>query len=249
MALWAYALRTVAATKAGLVITGSAIDSLIEDCVNQASQIVEDAWGRHIVSRGSLTEYHPKETSALALQATVGRVFAYDLGGPFLGPPSSARTTIYMNEFPIVSVASVNEDTSRVYGAGSLLTVNTDYIVSNPTGKLVRVMGSLPASWSWSWRAVKVAYIAGYQNTSGSISGADAVPYAILRVFDELVAWMIDQRAPGPKRQVGMNSVSDGLGNRSFSGPAYITPGMQAALDSAGALPVSVRSVTGERDT
>lgn len=222
MSLSAYALRTVAATKTALAQPGSGDDGPIEDCINEASEMVEKAWGRHIVSRGTLTEYHPKDPARQCLDHQ-----------------------FYTNEWPIVSVASIYEDPNRTYGADTLLTVTTDYIVSAPVGKIIRVSSATPILWSSSWRAVKVAYIAGYQNTAGSIVGATAVPYSILRVFDELVAWLIRQRT---RHEVGIQTVSDALGNRTFTGPAYITPGMQAALDAAGALRASQRGATGERD-
>lgn len=223
MALSAYALRTVAATKNALgTIAGSAIDALIEECVNQASEMVERAWGRHIVSRGALTEYHAKDPGRYPLDHQ-----------------------LYLNEWPVVSVTSVHEDPNRAYGASTLLTVTTDYVVSKPAGKLLRVSNAVPIYWSNSWRAQKVIYVAGYEDTAGSPAAAAPVPYSILRVFDELVGWMIQQRQA---KELGLQSRSDAMGNRSFSGPAYITPGMQAALDAAGAMPASRRGVTGERD-
>jgi len=223
MALSDYALRTVAAIKTALGLTGTQVDTLVEECVNQASEMVEQAWGRHIVSRGALTEYHPRRG-----------------GGTFGGPE------LYVNEWPIVSVTSVHEDPNRDYDADTLLTVTDDYIASAPVGKIIRVSSALPIGWSCAWRAVKVIYVAGYQNTDADITGAAAVPAAILRVFDELVGWMIQQRTKG---QVGYQSVSDTFGSRTISGPAYITPGMQAALDAAGAVPVSRAGRTGERDS
>lgn len=246
MALWAYALRTVAQVKATawpLGATGS--DSIVEDCINEASEVVEKAWGRHIVSRGSLTEYHPRiDTTG------PGSLYVPEISGPYFPVsgtplPLSIGPELYLNEYPIVSVTTVHEDSARAYGADTLLTANTDYVVSKPTGKLVRVAGAAPSAWISSWRAVKVVYVAGYQNTAGNISGADAVPPTILRVFDELVGWMIRQRI---SKEVGLQSVSDALGNRSFSGPAYITPQMEALLMRSGAC-VNMRMRTGERDS
>jgi hypothetical protein len=42
--------------------------------------------------------------------------------------------------------------------------------------------------------------------------------------------------------------VSDATGNRTFSGPAYITPGMESALAAAGARS-RLEVKTGERDS
>lgn len=242
MALWDYALQTVAGLKASLGISGAGLDAIVEDVANEASQMVETAWGRHIVSRGSLTEYHPRDTSAFYQVQTLPTPYAYD---PY-SVMSAARPALYLNEWPIVSVASVNEDSSRVYAASSLLVVDTDYIVSKPHGKLIRVAGSLPKSWVWSWRASKVVYVGGYQNTAGSVTNADPVPFPIMRVFHELAKWMIDQRKPGG--MVGFSTVTDATGNRTSIGPAYITPGMAAALSAAGARS-RLETTTGERDS
>lgn len=248
MALWAYALRTVAQVKAmAWPVGASGADTIIEDCINEASAIVERAWGRHIVSRGSLTEYHP----GLEYVGAGGGVYVPPISGPIYpvsGTPlcPSIGPELYLNERPIVSVTTVHEDAARSYGASTLLVVDTDYVVSKPAGKLVRIAGtgSSPSAWASSWRAVKVVYVGGYQNTAGTITNAEAVPPEVLRVFDELVGWMIRQRAA---KEVGLTSISDAVGNRSFSGPAYITPQMRATLLEAGAS-LSLQSRTGERD-
>lgn len=247
MALWAYALRTVADVKAtAWVSAGAGADALIEACVNEASEMVEKAWGRHIVSRGPLTEDHP----GMLLGGASAGLYSPPISGPPIPVGYGALTPslgpeLYLNEWPIVSVTTVHEDPSRVYGAGALLAAGTDYLVSKPTGKLVRLSGGMPRAWASSWRAVRVVYLGGYQNTAGSVSGADPVPPVVLRVFDELVGWMIRQRTA---KEVGLSSVSDALGNRTFQGPAYITPQMQKALLEAGATPGAILGRTGERD-
>jgi len=220
VALWAYALSTVEQAKKALVLKDDRHDAVIEACVNEASQMVEDQWGRHIVSRGSLTEYHPRNGGGLG-------------------------AAIYVNEWPIISVTTIHEDSNRAYDATTLLTVDTDYIISKPIGEIVRVSSSLPLGWEAGWRAIKIVYLGGYQDVGGTISGAAALPHAVKRVFFELVAWMVRQRTGG---EVGMTQVQDGFGNRTFSGPAYITPAMAAALSAAGALAPSLAGRTGERD-
>jgi hypothetical protein len=243
MALWAYAFQTVAGLKTSLGITGTNLDAIIEDVINEASQMVEAAWGRDVVSRGAVTEYYPRDTSLYYQPLALPSPYAYDPNAV----TTRARAEIYLNEWPVVSVTSVNEDPAGAYAAGSLLVAGTDYNVSKPSGKLIRLAGpALPKSWLWSYRAVKVVYTAGYQNTAGNVPGTpDAVPFALMRVFHELAAWMIRQRKPGG--DVGMQSVSDATGSRTFSGPAYVTTGMQASLSAAGARSrLEVRA--GERD-
>lgn len=224
MALWAYAIASVGQAKSVLNIRDDKQDAVLEQCINEASQLVENAWGRHVVTRGSLTEYH-----------TTPYLCSADL---------RMAGVLHLNEWPIISVTTVHEDSSRVYATA--LVENTDYIVSKPEGKLVRVSGNLPIDWDYGWRAIKVVYIAGYQNAAGTQAGATAVPDAVRRVFYELLRWIFNQRT---MNQVGLTQAQDSLGNRTFSGPAYLTPLMQAALSAAGAVPVSLALRTGERDS
>src|SRR5574341_1623648 len=249
MALSAYALRTVAAQKTLWTLAGNGQDPLIEQCINDASAMVERAWGRDIVSRGALTEFYPKDTGS-AVFVSPAAILMTDPMLRFSGQGSGglAAANLYLNEWPIVSVTSVNEDSARVYGSGSLLVADTDYVIQKQSGKLVRVSGATPKPWLWSWRAIKVVYIAGYQNMSGTIVGADPVPFEILRVFDELVTWIYRQRGGfGGSREAGLVSMTDAMGNRTFTGPAYITSAMQGALDAAGALRPSLAQRCGER--
>jgi len=226
VALWAYALRTVVAAKAALNITGTNIDSVVEAAVNEASQLVEGAWGTEIVSRGSVTEYYT--------------FYARD--------PSCH--VLYPNQRPIVSITSINEDATRVFGGSTLLVVNTDYIVSQPAssadGKIIRVANSLPQAWTVGWRAVKVVGIFGFKDTAGVVSAAQDVHPVILDVFDDLTAWIIRHRTKG---EVGTDSSTDAMGTRTlWQGPPMVTEGMKTRLASIGALSPTLRGVYGERD-
>lgn len=223
MALWPYALATVGNAKAAFGINDDRRDGVIEAAINEASQLTEHAWGRHIVTRGELTEYH-----------------TYDC---LSGHALSGYGALYLNEWPIVSVTNVWEDSARVYTTP--LVVNTDYLISKPAGKLIRVSSSLPLVWQTGWRAIKVVYHGGYRNAEGSPAGATDIPPAIMRVFFELTRWILNQRA---KNEVGLTQVQDTFGNRTFSGPAYVTPSMQNALYAAGAVANTLAGRTGERD-
>ena len=223
MALWAYALSTVANAKAAFGINDDRRDGVIEAAINEASQLTEQAWGRHIVTRGELTEYHTYEC-------------LYRNGPSNIG-------TLYLNEWPIVSVTNVWEDSARVYTTP--LVVNTDYLISKPAGKLMRLSGSLPIEWQTGWRAIKVVYHGGYKNAEALPAGAENIPPAIMRVFFELTRWILNQRA---NNEVGLTQVQDSFGNRTFSGPAYITRSMQNALYAAGAVANTLAGRTGERD-
>lgn len=220
MALWDYAIFSTDEARRFLGVGGSAQDDKIDDCINEASYMIEDAWGRQLVSRGTLTEYHPRDSSI-----TLG-------------------CDLYTNEYPLVSV-------SAVYEAGTLLTVNTDYrVILSPVGLIRRLSSGFPVSWpqttsTSTYRHVEVRYVAGYRPWTNTPTTTPVLPEGVKRVGRELVAWIYRQR---DKREVGLSSVSDDLGNRTFSGPAYVTPGMLATLRAAGAC-FGPRLMSGERDS
>lgn len=227
MALWTYALVTLDRAKRALLVSGDQQDNLLEECITEASGMVEDAWGRQIVTRGTLTEFHPR----------------YGLG---LG------TDLYTNEYPIHSVTAIYEGGSGVSGTGTLLTVNTDYLlIKHPANVVRRIVSGLPVCWpynpsSTSYRHVEIQYQAGYRKHDASTAAELAlpeVPQPVVRVCLELTAWIYKQRTG---HEVGMQTVSDGLGNRTFSGPAYVMPAMRKALVENGAC-LGPRLLTGER--
>ena len=114
---------------------------LLNLLINRATAAIESWLDRLIVSRGTnLTEFH-----------TMGR----------LRRPVADLFTL---EWPIISVTSIHEDDSRAYAAADLLVANTDYIVNNLAGKIIRIAGSDQPSTTWgtSFREYQVIYDAGY---------------------------------------------------------------------------------------
>jgi hypothetical protein len=232
MALWPYSFFDAATAKAFLRAEGERDDSRIEDAVSGACRDIEAFWGRHIVSRGTLTEYHPR------------------YGASICGD-------LYLNEWPVGRVTSVTE-------AGTALTVSTDYrLVKAPASKLVRLSGGFPVAWplnfaTSTYRHVAVVYLAGYRplesqraTIDSSLVTADwetlqAIPEDVLDVARDLTAWIYGARKPGGA--IGVTQVSDGQGNRTFTGPPVLTAGMKAKLLSAGATAPNDRLLTGERD-
>jgi hypothetical protein len=108
-----------------------------ESILNRSSALVENFLGRHIITRGALTEYHSFH---------------------------DGDSDLYTRQWPIISVTSVHEDLNREYAAGDLLTVNTDYIIVTAAGKLQRIVSSTGGERSWllGFRAIKVIYEGGY---------------------------------------------------------------------------------------
>lgn len=132
MALAANALLSVAELKSFLFGSGATQDTALESAINRASDLIQSHLGRRLVTPASdYVEYHTLR---------------------------QASADLYLMDWPIKTITSVHEDSSRVYGASSLLTVDTDYIVSKPRGKLIRVSGSATQSWLTGFRAIKVTW-------------------------------------------------------------------------------------------
>lgn len=195
MALNTNALFTTDEAKRFLGVSGAAQDDKIEDCVNEASDLVEDAWGRVLVSPykkvdGSwttyFTEYHPTPEACIN------------------------GSDLYPNEYPLVEAVAV-------YEAGTLLVANTDYLViKHPVSLLRRISSGLPVSWpqntsTSTYRQIELRYIAGYRRHDDTDTTVPTLPEGVKRVGRELVAWIWRQR---DKREVGLSSISDSLGNQ-----------------------------------
>ncbi len=177
---------------------GDAKDEIMRSAINSASDRIENYLGRHIISRGSITEYHT---------FTSGNQ-DYDL---------------YTKQWPIISVTSVHEDTNRGYGADYLLTVNTDYIVIQPEGVLIRTNSSTSEQqlWSTGFRAIKVVYTAGYATR-------DDVPNGLKRICLNFAAEIYKEIT---RQNFGMSDISDSVGSYKRFGPAILTSGMEKELD------------------
>lgn len=144
-----YALASLAEMKRACGIDVNAVtfegsnflDNLY-DSLEFASDEIERFLERHLVTRGTLTEYHTSNTTH----------------------PSE----LYLRQRPITAVTSVTEG---YWSAGSFvtsatLTAGTDYIAENDAGRLVRISGSDLYAWSAGFERVKVVYSAGYANTA-----------------------------------------------------------------------------------
>jgi len=137
-----YALITDIELKRKLdVKSGTGADDAIKDICNGVSLQVETHLKRQIVKRTSdLVEFHTFR--------------AYD-------------TELLLIDWPVISITEIREDLFRSYAAaGTLLTVNTDYILQKKRARLLRVRGPSPWAWLRGFRAVRVTYQAGYADTA-----------------------------------------------------------------------------------
>ena len=208
-----YELVTLPAARQHLQVNDSKQDGLIQSLITQSSETLEDKLGREIITRGSvstpLVEYH-----------TVCRW----------------SEELFLRDWPIITVYEVAEDRDRSYGSETVLVESTDYIVSKPTGKLIRVNGSAPKAWLQGFRAIRVKYAGGYATVA-------TVPGWLANLCHEHVARMY--RAIERKEQ-GLSGVADEFGNLSRFGDEMLTAEMTDTLMSHAHYKLG--QPTGERD-
>jgi hypothetical protein len=175
-----------------LAITGSGEDLRLSTLNDIARSLIEDYLDRFLVSRGTITEFHSPDGS----------------------------NTIWLSQWPVISVSSVHEDTAREYGASTLLTADVDYIVSAPRGKLLRIASSQPSVWACGWRTVRVIYSGGYQSTA-------LVPAEFKHAALRTVALLWNEVR---REEIGYSSISDAQGNIQRLVPGGLTSNVKAAL-------------------
>lgn len=202
MALAADALISLAALKEARTFVGTGSDAALERAIEKASAIIRDYVGWPVVGLSGITEYHT---------------------------PQRCSHELLLLDRPIVSIASVHEDPMCQYGADTLLEAGSDYIVSMPSGRLLRVSDGLTVPWAGGWRSVKVVGSYGYLNQASPQvpSGAAAVPpdiqdaciWVASRIFGE------DER-----RQFDVSSVTDATGTVTRFSSSRLPPMMRERL-------------------
>lgn len=202
MGLVAQALLTVTELKTLHRWAGDGYDSTLESAINAASRMISTFTGRdHLVTTNvDLTEYH---TIPWTAWSTIG----------------TFRSSLNLGEWPVISVTSVHEDTARIYGAASLLVLDTDYNLNKPTGQLVRVQSGAGAGrWTPGYRAVRVLYKAGYAQLDGLPSGAVAIPDDIKEAAAQMALVLFKQH---DQQRVGVSSITDAASGsiQRFMGP------------------------------
>ena len=130
MAESAYALVSVAEVKERLQLAGTEKTPLLEGLVNQASDLIEQFLERHIVTRGSVTEYHSPD----------GRV-----------------SDLYTRDWPIITITSIAESTGWARDYSTALVDGTGYQAVKPKGILRRLGTSGPVAWAAGSRTVASA--------------------------------------------------------------------------------------------
>jgi len=146
------ALATLAALKEYLELTGSGHDARLTALLARSDTFVKSFTKRALeVPANDVTEY-------------------YD--GNF-------TDTIFLREFPIVSVTSVHDDTARVFGADTLIAA-ADYVIVNDPGYIRYLYGLRFAKGAQN---VKVIYKGGYSTIPKDLEMASI--YAAAFWFEE----------------------------------------------------------------
>lgn len=183
--------------------TMTAEDSALQVVINRASDMIQARLGRRLIDsvtesvRDPYTEYHS---------------------------PWRPTSELYLGDWPIDTVTSVHEDTNREYGAGTLLVSGTDYIVSKPAGKLIRIESATGGrcSWEMGFRTVKVVFTPLWTLAA---SLPDRFRDAALHL--SAILW----REQDQQRQ-GVSGQSDGMGNRTFVTVSHMPRYIAELLDA-----------------
>ena len=192
---------------------------LLNLLINRVTALVESWLDRRIVSRGAaspMTEYH-----------TMSRL-------------RRPVAELYTLEWPIISVTSAHNDSTRAYAAASLLIENTDFIVSKLAGKLIRIAGSDQGTTAWDtgFREQQLIYDAGYD-------GAANVPADLRGVGTELLVTKFREIT---NHHHGLSGIVDDVGNVTRFGAAALSKDMRTVL-SRYKRREAYNARTGERDS
>lgn len=136
-----YALITLDELKEVLQLAGSGQDAVLEGVINRASESIETFLGRELVTRGSLTEYHTRDSSGCDL---------------------------YLGQLPLTTITTVKEGawSGGTWTASATLVANTDYVADMAAGKLSRLSSGAQGSWARGFESIQVVYAAGYATTA-----------------------------------------------------------------------------------
>lgn len=215
MTLSTYSLLSLDELKEELRVSDDGKNVALTVLANTVSEVIEAYLARKVVSRGSLTEYHTMEANGDRLCSTV----------------------LSLLEWPVITMASISEDTAWPRTYGTLLTSGTDYQAHNPSGRVYRLTSpGARYQWATGFRAIRVIYTAGYASTA-------VVPQTIKSVARRLAGVMWEEYKRDWR---GVSSVSDQIGTFTRFSAATLSADMKADLLSERRMRIFE---TGERDS
>lgn len=133
-------------------------------------------------------------------------------------------TVLRVLHWPIdTSWASIEiaEDSSRAYGATSILTAGTDYRIVNEqyTSKIERLSGDSETTWLSGYEAIRITIKGGWAEAD--------IPPAIKRICREFLA---RQYHANVNQEHAFETVSDARGTVSHFGPVMLTKPQKSTL-------------------
>lgn len=158
----------------GLSTTTAFIDARLQDWINQVSQVVISELHNPIL-QGTYTEY----------------------------PEGTGLRELYLKNQPVISVASIHEDSERLYLASSLLVAGVDYQLVD--GEVIRLNGVWSRQVEYTFGLLadavvntkgwyKVVYDAGFSTVPDDIVLAVNMMVAKIRAFAPFGAWIKGER-------------------------------------------------------
>jgi hypothetical protein len=192
---YAYNLLSLEEAKLALKLEGASSppNDRINDALYSSSQEINNYLERELISTAWI-EYHERSSAA----PSVLRVLHW--------PPTS----------PITEIA---EDTSRAYGATTVLTENTDFLVNYNTGEITRVSGGSPTTWFSGFEAIRIKLTGGWSEAN--------VPPAVKDVCKE---YMARKYHAGVDQEYSFSTVNDARGTVTHFGPVMLTKPMKMRM-------------------
>lgn len=160
------ALTTTANVKSYLAITESTHDTILGTLVTQAEKMIFSYLGKNIES-AVYTEYYDGDGS----------------------------DELHVDQYPIISVTSIHNDTERVFGSDTLID-SDNYVIYENEG-IIRLFND-ESSFTIGKRNIKIIYTAGYAS----------VPSDITLAANKLVAHLFNRRGADGHTQETLGSYS-----------------------------------------
>lgn len=202
------ALTTLAKVQAHLKLAAGIDESLLSVLIIAAQKVIERHCDR-VFDQTTHTEY-------------------YDGNG---------EQNFFLDQFPIISVTSINEDAERAYGADTLLVEGTDFLVYKSEGRLRKISEVSGFAFGTGARflkaelALKIVYSAGYAT----------IPQDLELACNEMVAHLYRNRG----KTSNLASQSVGSWSETYKDkPAAIPEHVQSLLFSYVKMTSEVRGMT-----
>ncbi len=132
----------------------------------------------------------------------------------------SDQDAVFPDEWPIGTVTSLHDDPDRTYGAATLLTENTHFLVYTDEGRIQLVRGSglsiltsrESGFWNQGLKNIKLVYTAGYTNNAG-------IPPSLRQACIEWAAYLLNHQAYAGMMEQSISLCREVFDTTAGSGP------------------------------